>query len=97
MSFSCVPSLSLRPVFGVLVRHHQDDQDSELGGWEPMRQVQVRVAGRGATATQWRIHTPICAPSRSELQSKPMPHNSTLVITAIQSCDCAGLQAVCID
>ena len=47
-----------------------DDQDSELGGWEPMRQVQARIAGRGATATHWRIHTPICAPSRSELQSK---------------------------
>jgi hypothetical protein len=35
-----------------------------------MRQVQAQIAGRGATATHWRIHTPICAPSRSELQSK---------------------------
>jgi hypothetical protein len=35
-----------------------------------MRQVQTQIAGRGATATHWRIHTPICAPSRSELQSK---------------------------
>lgn len=50
-----------------------DDQDSELGGWEPMRQVQARIAGRGATATHWRIHTPICAPSRSQLQSKSLP------------------------
>ena len=47
-----------------------DDQDYVLGGWEtPMKQTQARIAARGATATQWRIHTPICAPSRSEMQS----------------------------
>jgi hypothetical protein len=41
-----------------------------LGGWEtPMKKTQSRLAGRGATGSEWRIATPICAPSRSEMQS----------------------------
>eukprot|EP01047_Picozoa_sp_COSAG01_P023456 COSAG01_NODE_1419_length_10368_cov_131.656344_13_plen_43_part_00 len=41
-----------------------------LGGWDgigwegPMTQTKRTIASKGATATQWRIHTPICAPSR---------------------------------
>ena len=52
-----------------------DDQDLVLGGWDevagytPMRQTLQKIAARGATATEWRIATPICAPSRSEMQS----------------------------
>eukprot|EP00729_Bicosta_minor_P012286 gene12286-6993_t len=46
-----------------------DDQDEIIGGWEPMEQTRKVVGERGATATDWRIHTPICAASRSELQS----------------------------
>jgi N-acetylglucosamine-6-sulfatase len=34
-----------------------------------MSQTQARIAERGVTLSQWRIHTPICGPSRSELQS----------------------------
>ena len=58
-----------------------DDQDVLLGGWEPM--VQTRAAlldgggggGRGAMLTNWRIHTPICSPSRSETISGRYFHN----------------------
>ena len=51
-----------------------DDQDLVLGGWEsegvsPMKNTQAKIGARGATATEWRIATPICAPSRSEMQT----------------------------
>jgi arylsulfatase A-like enzyme len=54
-----------------------DDQDLVLGGWnttdaspyDPMRQVRARVEAQGVNMAEWRIHTPICAPSRAELQS----------------------------
>jgi hypothetical protein len=50
-----------------------DDQDLVLGGWDsegasPMKNTQARIGARGASATEWRIATPICAPSRSEMQ-----------------------------
>jgi hypothetical protein len=57
-----------------------DDQDLLIGGWDPdevgtMRQTQATIADAGLTMTQWVIHTPICAPSRSELLSGKYFHN----------------------
>jgi len=52
-----------------------DDQDVLLGGWTPMQQTQAAMQAKGATMTQWRIHTPICSPSRSELVSGRYFHN----------------------
>ena len=52
-----------------------DDQDVTLGGWEPMRQTQQLIQSKGVTLNQWRIHTPICSPSRSELLSGRYFHN----------------------
>ena len=58
-----------------------DDQDLVLGGWEgigwkgPMAQTRAAITAKGTTATQWRIHTPICAPSRAEMQSGRYYHN----------------------
>lgn len=56
-----------------------DDQDLVIGGWEPergiMRKTQAMVADLGVTATNWMIHTPICAPSRAELLSGRYFHN----------------------
>ena len=61
-----------------------DDQDQILGGWEPegkmhgtrvMEKAQRLVADKGAFATNWMIHTPICAPSRAELLSGRYLHN----------------------
>eukprot|EP01046_Picozoa_sp_COSAG06_P054036 COSAG06_NODE_9504_length_1885_cov_1.581187_1_plen_104_part_00 len=46
-----------------------DDQDLTIGGWDNMHAVKSKMGATGVTATQWRIHTPICAPSRSELFS----------------------------
>jgi len=47
-----------------------DDQDELIGGWKgPMSQTEATIRPAGVFATEFRIHTPICAPSRSELQS----------------------------
>ena len=40
-----------------------------------MQQTQAAIAAKGATMTQWRIHTPVCSPSRSELVSSRYYHN----------------------
>lgn len=59
-----------------------DDQDQKLGGsfpWHngvgPMPKTKALLADKGATATQWFIHTPICCPSRSELVTGKYFHN----------------------
>ena len=36
-----------------------DDQDEIVGGWKPMVQTREAIGQHGATATQWRIHTPV--------------------------------------
>ena len=58
---------------------HLDDQDLVIGGWDPdngiMEKTAKLVGGRGVTATNWMIHTPICAPSRAELLSGRYLHN----------------------
>eukprot|EP01060_Flectonema_neradi_P040803 TRINITY_DN9425_c0_g1_i1.p1 TRINITY_DN9425_c0_g1~~TRINITY_DN9425_c0_g1_i1.p1 ORF type:complete len:579 (+),score=79.25 TRINITY_DN9425_c0_g1_i1:25-1737(+) len=46
-----------------------DDQDMIIGGWDRMDKTKRSIQEQGALATEWRIHTPVCAPSRSELQS----------------------------
>ena len=48
------------------------------GGLPPrsqMKQTQAAMQAKGATMTQWHIHTPICSPSRSELVSGRYFHN----------------------
>ena len=52
-----------------------DDQDLLIGGWDRMDQTKRVIAERGATLSRWSIHTPICAPSRSELMSGRYFHN----------------------
>jgi N-acetylglucosamine-6-sulfatase len=54
-----------------------DDQDIELGGWTPMEQTQAQLQDdkNGALLTSWRIHTPICSPSRSQTISGRYFHN----------------------
>eukprot|EP00038_Savillea_parva_P030217 m.76389 g.76389 ORF g.76389 m.76389 type:complete len:690 (-) comp9057_c0_seq1:74-2143(-) len=48
-----------------------DDQDLTLGGWadDVMTQTKRVLQSRGVLASNWTIHTPICAPSRGELMS----------------------------
>ena len=61
-----------------------DDQDVELGGWTPMVKTRslLQGDGNGATLTSWRVHTPICSPSRSQTVSGRYFHNikSTLAV-----------------
>jgi len=58
-----------------------DDQDVELGGWLPMQKTRALLQD-GAMLTNWRIHTPICSPSRSQTVSGRYFHNikSPLVV-----------------
>lgn len=48
---------------------HTDDQDYVIGGWDEMPQTKALIGDAGVTFSSWRIHTPICAVSRSALQS----------------------------
>lgn len=60
-----------------------DDQDLTLGGWlgygggDPMKQTKQLLQDdkNGAFLSEWRIHTPICSPSRSETVSGRYFHN----------------------
>eukprot|EP00755_Sulcionema_specki_P037288 Sspe_Gene.108646::Locus_87771_Transcript_1_1_Confidence_1.000_Length_1026::g.108646::m.108646/K01137/GNS; N-acetylglucosamine-6-sulfatase len=59
-----------------------DDQDQMLGGSfptlnnsTPMPRTQEEMQNKGAMATNWYIHTPICCPSRSELVTGRYFHN----------------------
>ena len=52
-----------------------DDQDVALGGWNPMKQTQELLQKSGGLLKNWRIHTPICSPSRSETVSGRYFHN----------------------
>lgn len=54
-----------------------DDQDAVIGGWDPMKQTQklLQNDANGAFLINWRIHTPICSPSRSQTVSGRYFHN----------------------
>jgi len=70
-----------------------DDQDVELGGWKPMVQTQELIQKKGAFASQWRIHTPICGPSRAEIQSGRYFHNIASKALTPPSCLGGGRDA----
>ena len=53
----------------------QDDQDLYMGGWTPMKQTKAVLNDKGATASNWFIHTPVCCPSRAEILSGRYYHN----------------------
>jgi arylsulfatase A-like enzyme len=71
-----------------------DDQDIMLGGYpavgQPMSQARELIQNKGAIATQWRIHTPICGPSRAELQSGRYYHNIASKALTPPSCLSGG-------
>eukprot|EP00051_Salpingoeca_urceolata_P019955 m.295355 g.295355 ORF g.295355 m.295355 type:complete len:161 (-) comp19512_c0_seq13:1228-1710(-) len=52
-----------------------DDQDTLLGGKTPMNKSLPVLAKRGATLTNWVVHTPVCCPSRSEVLTGRYFHN----------------------
>ena len=49
--------------------------DLYMGGWTPMKQTIRLLSDRGATATNWFIHTPVCCPSRGEILTGRYFHN----------------------
>ncbi len=54
---------------------HVDGGHVALGGWNPMKQTQEMLQKSGGLLKNWRIHTPICSPSRSETVSGRYFHN----------------------
>ena len=46
-----------------------------MGGWRPLRQSLSEIAGKGAFATNFFAHTPVCCPSRAQLLSGRYFHN----------------------
>ena len=46
-----------------------DDQDYIIGGFDKMEKTKRLIGERGATFSNALVHSPICAVSRSELQS----------------------------
>ena len=65
-----------------------DDQDQMLGGSfpniggvTPMPQTKVQMEAKGAMATNFFIHTPICCPSRAETLSGRYFHNIKMAPT----------------
>ena len=96
--YSRIVVLWLPPALGFVEQIHgcavrADDQDIMLGGYpshgEPMSQARRLIEQRGAIAKQWRIHTPICGPSRAELQSGRYYHN--IASKALTPPSCLGL------
>jgi hypothetical protein len=77
------PHPPLTPTQPNIVLVLQDDQDLYMGAWDgrgtatkgPMRQASHLIGDRGATASNWFIHTPVCCPSRSEILSGKYLHN----------------------
>ena len=68
-AFASFPHLLLKCYSFAPAASFQDDQDVEIGGWDPMKQTQALLQKNGGLLTNWRIHTPICSPSRSETVS----------------------------
>ena len=54
-----------------------DDQDLMLGGagFQPMRETHRLLVERGATASNFFAHTPICGPSRAQILTGRYLHN----------------------
>ena len=52
-----------------------DDQDVELGGMTPLKQVRELLGEQGAVGESFYIATPICCPSRTETLSGRLYHN----------------------
>ena len=46
-----------------------DDQDKIIGGWDQMHKTKAMLGAAGVSFQNAFIHSPICAVSRSELQS----------------------------
>ena len=59
-----------------------DDQDVQLGGWDPMTQTKKLLQDdpNGAFLTNWRIHTPICSPRKGSLTYVQSINNNSIFV-----------------
>ena len=56
-----------------------DDQDSELGGMEPLTKARSWIADHGVTFQNSFVSTPICCPSRSSILTGLYQHHTNVV------------------
>ena len=64
-----------------------DDQDSELGGMEPLTKARSWIASNGATFENSFVSTPVCCPSRSSiLTGLYQPHTKVVNNTVDGNC-----------
>ena len=64
-----------------------DDQDSELGGMEPLTKARSWIAQNGATFENSFVSTPVCCPSRSSiLTGLYQPHTKVVNNTVEGNC-----------
>ena len=56
-----------------------DDQDSELGGMEPLTKARFWIADQGVTFRNSFVSTPICCPSRSSILTGLYQHHTNVV------------------
>ena len=64
-----------------------DDQDSELGGMEPLSKARSWIAEKGVTFENSFVSTPVCCPSRSSiLTGMYQPHTKVVNNTLEGNC-----------
>ena len=64
-----------------------DDQDSELGGMEPLTKARSWIASRGVTFENSFVSAPVCCPSRSSiLTGLYQPHTKVVNNTIDGNC-----------
>lgn len=66
-----------------------DDQDLELGGLKPLKNLRRLVTEQGTMFTNAFVHTPICCPSRSSYLSGRYIHNGGALNNSVAG-NCAG-------
>ena len=66
-----------------------DDQDSELGGMEPLTRAKSWIAENGATFENSFVSTPVCCPSRSSILTGLYQPNTKVVNNTVDG-NCWG-------
>ena len=68
-----------------------DDQDSELGGMEPLPKARSWIAENGVTFENSFVSTPVCCPSRSSILTGLYQPNSRVVNNSLEG-NCWGTE-----
>ena len=91
----CLPWLTWLTVYGQkppnIVLFLTDDQDSELGGMEPMTKTKSWIGERGMTLENSFVSTPSCCPSRASILTGLYQQNTHVTGNRLED-NCWGSQ-----